>query len=64
MVESQLPIFKSYLAQTNAESTESNIQNCWKITAHFKQCAGELGHANMKKEELIVFPCIRKMNPE
>ncbi|MCM4170302.1 iron-sulfur cluster repair di-iron protein [Arenibacter sp. TNZ] len=58
-VESQLPILNQYLAKLCRVHGEQHPE-LLEITAHFNKCAGELA-IHMKKEELIVFPAIRKM---
>lgn len=58
-VEAQIPILNQYLAKLCRVHGEHHPE-LLEITAHFKKSAGELT-MHMKKEELIVFPAVRKM---
>lgn len=58
-VETQIPILKQYLSKLCRVHGERHPE-LLEITQHFNTSAGELTK-HMKKEELIVFPAIRKM---
>ncbi len=58
-VEEQIPVLKAYLEKLcRVHGTRHN--ELFEITEQFKACGGELA-AHMKKEELVLFPFIRKM---
>lgn len=58
-VEAQTPILKQYLTKLCRVHGERHPE-LFEITEHFNKCAGELA-MHMKKEELILFPAVRKM---
>ncbi len=58
-VERQIPVLKEYLAKINQVHGD-NHPELGEIQKLFNETAGELA-AHMKKEELILFPLIRKM---
>lgn len=58
-VETQSPILKQYLAKLCRVHGERHPE-LFEIAEHFDKCAGELA-MHMKKEELILFPAVRKM---
>ncbi|MBD3661052.1 MAG: DUF542 domain-containing protein, partial [Arenibacter algicola] len=58
-VEAQIPILNQYLAKLCRVHGDRNPE-LYEITEHFNKSAGELA-MHMKKEELIVFPAVRKM---
>lgn len=58
-VEEKLPILKAYLEKLCRVHGERH-QELLEITEHFNKSAGELA-AHMKKEEIILFPVVRKM---
>ena len=58
-VEAQTPILNQYLAKLCRVHGERHPE-LFEITEHFNKCAGELA-MHMKKEELILFPAVRKM---
>lgn len=58
-VEAQSPILKQYLAKLCRVHGERHPE-LFEIAEHFDKCAGELA-MHMKKEELILFPAVRKM---
>jgi regulator of cell morphogenesis and NO signaling len=58
-VEEQIPILKQYLNKLCKVHGERHPE-LLKITEHFNASAGELA-MHMKKEELLLFPWVRKM---
>ncbi|APU67105.1 iron-sulfur cluster repair di-iron protein [Christiangramia fulva] len=58
-VEEQIPILKAYLEKLCKVHGDSHPE-LFQITDNFNQSGAELG-AHMKKEELILFPIIKKM---
>lgn len=58
-VEKQIPVLKPYLEKLCKVHGERHPE-LFEITEHFNKSAGELA-AHMKKEEIILFPTIRKM---
>ena len=58
-VEAQTPILNQYLAKLCRVHGERHPE-LFEIAEHFGKCAGELA-MHMKKEELILFPAVRKM---
>ncbi|MBJ2173330.1 iron-sulfur cluster repair di-iron protein [Aureibaculum sp. A20] len=58
-VEAKIPVLKQYLNKL-CKVHGSRHPELFEITEHFNASAGELT-AHMKKEELILFPIIRKM---
>ena len=58
-VEAQIPILNQYLAKLCRVHGDRHPE-LFEITEHFNKSAGELA-MHMKKEELIVFPAMRKM---
>ena len=58
-VEEKIPVLKQYLHKL-CKVHGSRHPELFEITEHFNASAGELT-AHMKKEELILFPIIRKM---
>ncbi len=58
-VEEKIPVLKPYLEKLCRVHGERHPE-LFKITEHFNISAGELA-AHMKKEEIILFPAIRKM---
>lgn len=58
-VEAQIPVLNQYLAKL-CRVHGGRHPELLEITQHFKKCAGELA-MHMKKEELILFPAVRKM---
>lgn len=58
-VEEKIPVLKPYLEKLCKVHGDRHPE-LFEITEHFNTCAGELS-AHMKKEELILFPAIRKM---
>ncbi|MDX1363332.1 iron-sulfur cluster repair di-iron protein [Arenibacter latericius] len=58
-VEAQIPVLNQYLAKLCRVHGERHPE-LLEITQHFNKCAGELA-MHMKKEELMVFPAVRKM---
>ncbi|MEQ8420621.1 MAG: iron-sulfur cluster repair di-iron protein [Arenibacter algicola] len=58
-VEAQIPILNQYLAKLCRVHGDRHPE-LYEITEHFNKSAGELA-MHMKKEELIVFPAVRKM---
>ncbi len=58
-VEAQIPVLNQYLAKLCRVHGERHPE-LFEITEHFNKCAGELA-MHMKKEELILFPAVRKM---
>ena len=59
-VEAQIPVLKQYLTKLCRVHGERHPE-LFEITEHFNKCAGELA-MHMKKEELILFPAVRKMH--
>ncbi len=58
-VEERIPVLKQYLAKLCRVHGESHLE-LFEITKHFNASAGELT-MHMKKEELVLFPWVRKM---
>ncbi len=58
-VEERIPVLKPYLEKLCRVHGERHPE-LFEITEHFNKSAGELA-AHMKKEEIILFPAIRKM---
>ena len=58
-VEAQIPVLNAYLDKLCKVHGDRHPE-LFEITTLFGQCAGELA-AHMKKEELMLFPFIRKM---
>lgn len=58
-VEERIPMLKAYLDKL-CRVHGNRHPELFEITEHFSACGGELA-AHMKKEELILFPFIRKM---
>jgi len=58
-VEAQTPILNQYLTKLCRVHGERHPE-LFEITEHFNKCAGELA-MHMKKEELVLFPAVRKM---
>ena len=58
-VGEKIPVLIPYLEKLCKVHGERHPE-LFEITEHFKKCAGELS-AHMKKEEIILFPAIRKM---
>ncbi len=58
-VEERIPVLKQYLNKLCQVHGERHPE-LFEITEHFNASAGELA-MHMKKEELIVFPAVRKM---
>ncbi len=58
-VEEKIPVLKPYLEKLCRVHGDRHPE-LFEITEHFNKSAGELS-AHMKKEELILFPIIRKM---
>ncbi|MGA8854830.1 MAG: iron-sulfur cluster repair di-iron protein [Christiangramia sp.] len=58
-VEEKIPILKAYLEKLCRVHGERHPE-LLEITAHFNKSAGELA-SHMKKEEIILFPAVRKM---
>ncbi|TVZ28616.1 regulator of cell morphogenesis and NO signaling [Gillisia sp. Hel_I_86] len=58
-VEEKIPVLKPYLEKLCKVHGERHPE-LFEITEHFNKSAGELA-AHMKKEEIILFPAIRKM---
>ena len=58
-VEERIPILKQYLNKLCSVHGERHPE-LFEITEHFEKSAGELA-MHMKKEELILFPAVRKM---
>ena len=58
-VEEKIPILKPYLEKLCRVHGERHPE-LLEITAHFNKSAGELA-SHMKKEEIILFPAVRKM---
>ncbi len=58
-VEEKIPVLKPYLEKLCRVHGERHPE-LLEITDHFNKSAGELA-AHMKKEEIILFPAIRKM---
>lgn len=58
-VEEKIPVLKPYLAKLCKVHGDRHPE-LLEITAHFNKSAGELA-SHMKKEELILFPAVRKM---
>jgi regulator of cell morphogenesis and NO signaling len=58
-VEAQIPVLNQYLAKLCRVHGDRHPE-LYKIKEHFIQSAGELT-MHMKKEELVLFPFIRKM---
>lgn len=58
-VEERIPILKQYLNKLCRVHGERHPE-LFEITEHFEKSAGELA-MHMKKEELILFPAVRKM---
>ncbi len=58
-VEQQIPILKQYLTKLCKVHGERHPE-LFEIFEHFKTSAGELA-MHMKKEELVLFPWVRKM---
>ncbi|KKM81357.1 hypothetical protein LCGC14_1330670, partial [marine sediment metagenome] len=58
-VESQIPVLNQYLAKLCRVHGERHPE-LLEVTEHFTKSAGELA-MHMKKEELVLFPWVRKM---
>ncbi len=58
-VEAQIPVLNQYLDKLCRVHGDRHPE-LFEIREHFGTCAGELA-MHMKKEELIVFPAVRKM---
>ncbi len=58
-VEAQIPVLNQYLDKLCRVHGDRHPE-LFEIREHFNTCAGELA-MHMKKEELIVFPAVRKM---
>lgn len=58
-VEGKIPVLKQYLAKLFKVHGERHSE-LFEINEHFKASAGELA-MHMKKEELVLFPWVRKM---
>ncbi len=58
-VEESIPVLNQYLEKLCRVHGERHPE-LFQITEHFKACGGELA-MHMKKEELVLFPAVRKM---
>ncbi len=58
-VEERIPVLKQYLDKLCQVHSERHPE-LFEITEHFNRSAGKLA-MHMKKEELVVFPAVRKM---
>lgn len=58
-VDQKIPVLKEYLEKL-CRVHGNRHPELFEITEHFKTCGGELT-VHMKKEELVLFPFIRKM---
>ena len=58
-VEASIPVLNQYLEKLCRVHGERHPE-LFEITAHFNACGGELA-MHMKKEELVLFPAVRKM---
>lgn len=58
-VEERIPVLKQYLEKLCRVHGERHPE-LFEITEHFNTCGGELA-MHMKKEELVLFPAVRKM---